>query len=207
VNLTRYYALTSSDGGASWQTVLVAPAVPEQPDCYTDGCRHDHWGGLARVASDGNNDLAYAFVGPQVPSDGQVDFVVTSNDEGQTWSSPHPLSPSYAQNGVRRVVAVFPQITGVGASGFNTWWMDDRKGHGWFNVWSRSSTDGGATWGNTDRISDATSGAPYKSAKGFKGDYGDYGGIATMSNGKVISIWGEAFGYAGPGNTWINYQT
>jgi hypothetical protein len=203
-NLTRYYELRSTDGGVTWSTIQVAPAVPEQPFCYTAGCRNDHWGGLTRLASDGNGTVAYSFVGPKKAQDGQEAYVATSTDGGQTFGTATQLSPTYA--GSRRVVAAFPQITGVGDSGFGTWWMDDRNAHGRFNVWYSSSNDDGNTWSPGVRISDANSGAGYKNAKGFMGDYGDYGGIATMRNGKVIGIWGEAFGYSGPGNTWINRQ-
>ncbi|MEP7060379.1 MAG: sialidase family protein [Actinomycetota bacterium] len=206
VRLTRYYALRSTDGGLTWQTIQVGRAVPEQPSCYTDGCRHDHWGGLSRLSADGNGDLAYAYVGPKVARKGQETYVSLSSDGGQTWSSPSQLSPTFTPGG-RRVVAVFPQITGVGSSGFSLWWMDDRDGRGRFNVWSRSSSDDGATWSQAVDISDAVGGARYISPKGFLGDYGDYGGIATMNNGNVIAAWGEGFGYAGPGNTWINRQT
>ena len=56
------------------------------------------------------------------------------------------------------------------------------------------------------RISDATSGAAYKTAAGFAEVYGDYGEIAITSAGKTIATWGEGTSYDGPGGVWVNRQ-
>ena len=55
-------------------------------------------------------------------------------------------------------------------------------------------------------ISDATSGAAYKSAAGYLEVYGDYGEIAITSAGKTIAVWGEGTSYIGPGGVWFNRQ-
>ncbi len=73
-------------------------------------------------------------------------------------------------------------------------------------IWYRSSADGGATWSAPVNISDAISGAAYKTAAGFQEFYGDYGEIAITNTGKTIGVWGEAFSYTGPGGTWFNRQ-
>jgi hypothetical protein len=54
------------------------------------------------------------------------------------------------------------------------------------------------------RISDATSGAPYKTTAGFAEIYGDYGEIAITSAGKIIATWGEGASHTGPGGVWVN---
>jgi hypothetical protein len=76
-----------------------------------------------------------------------------------------------------------------------------------WNVWFRSSDDGGATWSAPVKISDASGGAAYKTSSGFGEVYGDYGEMAITSTGKAIAAWGEGPSYIGPGGTWINRQT
>jgi hypothetical protein len=70
----------------------------------------------------------------------------------------------------------------------------------------RRSTDGGSTWSTPIRISDATSGAAYKSAAGYAEIYGDYGEMAITNKGKTIAAWGEGISYTGPGGVWVNRE-
>ena len=88
------------------------------------------------------------------------------------------------------------------------WWMET-SGSGdvdrW-NVWYRSSTDGGAHWGAKVKLSDKTGGASYKKKGGFLEVYGDYGEIAITNTGKAVAIWGEGTTYFGPGGIWFNRQ-
>jgi hypothetical protein len=75
-----------------------------------------------------------------------------------------------------------------------------------WNVFYRSSTDGGAHWSPAVKISDQPSGAAYKNADGFDEVYGDYGEIAITNEGRSIAIWGEGLSYIGPGGVWFNRQ-
>jgi hypothetical protein len=52
-------------------------------------------------------------------------------------------------------------------------------------------------------LSNAPSGAPYKSPAGFRLPYGDYGGVAVTSTGATFAIWGEGRSYIGPGGSWL----
>ena len=80
--------------------------------------------------------------------------------------------------------------------------VDNRTGE--FNVWYRESTGGGRTWSTEVRLSDKTSGAPYKNANGFGAPYGEYSGISILSTGKSIAIFGEAGpAQASPGGIWL----
>ena len=54
---------------------------------------------------------------------------------------------------------------------------------GEFNTWYAKSTDGGATWGAQVKLSNLTSGAPYKDPDGYTFTDGDYFGIAVSSTG------------------------
>jgi hypothetical protein len=75
-----------------------------------------------------------------------------------------------------------------------------------WNVFYRSSTDGGVSWSTPVKISDATSGAAYKHKDGFDEVYGDYGEMAITNTGKAIGTWGEGLSYTGPGGVWFNRQ-
>ena len=84
--------------------------------------------------------------------------------------------------------------------------ITDRGNVDAWNAVSRLSTDGGATWGAASRVSDAASGAAYKTAAGFAEIYGDYGEIAFTSAGKAVAVWGEGASYVGPGGVWLNRE-
>ena len=102
--------------------------------------------------------------------------------------------------------ASFPAIVGGAAGDFRLTWMDARGGA--WNVYYRSSTDGGQTWGAETDISDATTGASYKSAAGFQSGYGDYDGIAITNLGKSVTVAGEGVNFSsGPGGIWLNRQS
>jgi len=102
----------------------------------------------------------------------------------------------------------FPAVESRGSGDVRAWYMQTNGGNfdAW-NVWYRSSTDGGQTWAAPVKISDVTSGVSYKTANGFLEPYGDYGEIAITNTGKTIATWGEGNSYTGPGGTWVNRQT
>jgi hypothetical protein len=126
----------------------------------------------------------------------------TSSDEGRTWSAPTALS-------VAGEDATGPRLASAGSGDVRVWYMQTSGGDNpdaW-NVWYRSSTNGGRSWSQPVKIDDAPAGAAgYVNAAGFAEIYGDYGEIAVTSDGKTIAVWGEGFSYTGPGGTWFNLQ-
>jgi hypothetical protein len=102
----------------------------------------------------------------------------------------------------------FPSVEMASATDVRAWYMQTNgiNFDAW-NVWYRSSADGGVTWTAPVKISDVTSGASYKTANGFLEPYGDYGETAITSVGKTIATWGEGNSYTGPGGVWVNRQT
>ena len=77
--------------------------------------------------------------------------------------------------------------------------MDNRLGK--FNVYYRTSKDGGASFGEEIRVNQDL-GLKYQSSSGFTFTYGDYYGIATGGS-SIHLVWGEGPGYkrgADPGN-------
>jgi len=200
----QYYALRSTDGGVTWEQIWI-DTVEEQPDCYSYGCRHDHYAGMATVDADADGDLVFSYAGTRNAGRGQLIFVKYSTDGGMTWSTHQRLSPTWANNH-RRTIASFPMVAGTGDGDFRLWWMDNRNGRFLWNVWYTESTDGGMTWAPEVRISDAITGAGYKHPGGFDADYGDYGEIAINNVGETVTATGQAFSYWGPGGTWMNVE-
>jgi hypothetical protein len=102
--------------------------------------------------------------------------------------------------------ASFPAITGGASGDFRLHYADYRTGS--WNTWYRTSTNGGQSWSADVDISDADSGATYKTAAGFASEYGDYGAIDITNTGKTVAVWGEGASFsAGPGGIWFNRTT
>ena len=59
----------------------------------------------------------------------------------------------------------FPALAGEGDDGARLWFMAQRNAR--WQVWYRTTSDLGATWGTREKISDATSGTVYKHPNGF----------------------------------------
>ncbi len=190
----------STDGGQSFQTATV-DTVQQQPNCalYSDGCHHDHYGGHAMIAGLADGGLVLVYDGAVVPEGAQYVYTSRSTDGGVTWTERQLLSP-----GGKAEIAIEPAIVATGTGDVRMWYMDDRNGTSRWNVWFRQSTDGGLTWTEDVKISDATSGAGYLHGDGFDADYGDYGDIAITSTGATFAIWGAGFSYNGPGGCWYN---
>ena len=107
--------------------------------------------------------------------------------------------------------ATEPRLASSGGGNVRSWYMQTAGGDNpdaW-NVWYRSSSNGGRSWSSPVKLDDALGrdGSPgYINAIGFDEIYGDYGEIAVTSTGKTFAIWGEGFSYTGPGGTWFNVQ-
>jgi len=82
--------------------------------------------------------------------------------------------------------------------------MDNRGGDGsLWNVWSRSSTDGGASLSPEADISNGGTGlVPYVTASGFEFPFGDYFEVDVDGNGHVHAVFGEGQNYDSPGSIW-----
>jgi hypothetical protein len=196
-----HHAVISRDQGSTWENVVVAK-VPVGESCISDGCKPDFYIGQTSVVSDAPGHLVFVYEGPQSAGGAQRVYVSTSSDGGRTWSAGVPLSVA-GEN------ATGPRLASFGGS-LRLWYMQTSGGDdpdAW-NVWYRSSGNGGATWSAPVKISDAPPGAAgYVGASGFDEIYGDYGEIAVTSTGKTFATWGEGFSYTGPGGTWFNLQS
>ena len=196
-----HHAIVSRDRGKSWENIVVAK-VPVGEACVAEGCSPDFYTGQTSVVSDTAEHLVLAYEGPAVDLGPRRVFVKTSLDEGRTWSAATPISVS-GEN------ATGPRLASSGNGDVRVWYMQTAIGDdpdAW-NVWYRSSPNGGKTWSSPVKLDDAPAGAAgYVNANGFDEIYGDYGEIAVTSRGKTFAAWGEGFSWLGPGGTWFDLQ-
>jgi hypothetical protein len=195
------HAIISDDRGATWQNVIV-DKVQVGEACVSAGCGSDFYIGHSGVSADGRDRLVFVYDGATQPYGPQRIFVRTSANAGRTWSARTVLSVA-GEN------ATSPTVEATGNGDFRSWYMQTSNGdqpRTW-NVWYRSSSNGGASWTAPVKLSDASSGAGYKTADGFAEVYGDYGEIAITSGGKTFAVWGEGYSWLGPGGVWFNRQT
>ena len=198
--VVKQHVFVSSDDGASW-TNTVVDSGPVGEACVAAGCSPDFYLGHSAISADGNDDLVYLYDRADTGFGPQQVYARTSTDEGASWSDETALSVS-GEN------ASFPAVESTGSGDIRAWYMqtanhDDPDA---WNVFYRTSTDGGDTWSSADKLSDTTTGADYKTADGFLEPYGDYGEMAITNTGKAIAAWGEGFSWSGPGGVWVNRQ-
>jgi hypothetical protein len=196
----EHHVFISRDKGATWEDKLVATVQPGVV-CDAAGCTPDFYTGHTALSVDDGGAVVLLYDGATTFEGLQTVSARRSTDRGATWSGPVALSkagenataPAVESRGTGDVRAFYYETSGGG--------NDDA-----WNIWYRTSTNGGATWSAAVKISDATAGAPYKTAAGFLEVYGDYGEIAITNTGKTIATWGEGLSYTGPGGVWINRQ-
>ena len=135
-----------------------------------------------------------------------------SSLDGASWSN--PVDVSLAGAGVNHA---FPALVAGAAGDVRIAWMDDRNGHDGgnldanarWNVYYRSSTNGGSSWSSEVKVSGFVSGFGYKLASptdGFLSPYGDYFEMDIDAAGGTVALWGEGFSWTGPGNIWFARQ-
>ncbi|HEX3300526.1 MAG TPA: sialidase family protein [Actinomycetota bacterium] len=195
---TKVFAVVSSDQGKTWKRVLVDsfPVGLQSPE------RADFYVGHTALASDGRGNLVISYDAPTVAYGLQRIYTRWSSDGGLTWSAQTAQS-------VKGEMATAPALTARGNGDVRMFYFQTAGGGNLdeWNVFYRASNDGGRTWTSPVKISDATGGAAYKSARGFEEPYGDYGELGIMSTGNTLAAWGEGTSYIGPGGVWVNRQT
>jgi hypothetical protein len=152
------------------------------------------------VVSDGSGHLVFAYEGP-----------TTADGPQRIYCQPPRTRVVRGAKASRfrlaRENATGPRLASVGDGDVRMWYMQTSGGDNpdaW-NVWYRTSPNGGRTWSPRVRIDDAPPGAAdYVNADGFDEIYGDYGEIAVTNTGRTVATWGEGFSWTGPGGTWFN---
>jgi hypothetical protein len=194
------HVFISRDRGATWEDKIVAVTQPGL-NCVAAGCTTDFYQGHAAISADANGALVFLYDGATVAGGKQLIYASRSTDRGATWTTPVVVSTVGEE-------ATTPMIESRGNGDVRIAWAETSGGgnvDAW-NQWYRKSTDGGGTWSTAVRISDATSGAPYKTAAGYAEVYGDYGEMAITNRGQTIATWGEGISYTGPGGVWVNRE-
>jgi hypothetical protein len=194
------HVFISRDHGATWIDKLVATGQPGLA-CVAAGCAPDFYTGHAVISADANGALVFLYDAATTFGGKQSIYATRSTNRGSSWSTPVVISTAGEES-------TTPMIESRGSGDVRVAWAQTSGGgnvDAW-NTWYRSSADGGATWSTPVRISDGTSGAPYKTAAGYAEVYGDYGEMAITSAGKAIATWGEGISYTGPGGVWVNRE-
>jgi hypothetical protein len=198
----RHHAVISRNKGQTWSNKVVAKVLQGE-ECVAAGCGPDFYTGQTSVVSDAPAHLVFAYEGPTAAGAPQRVYVSTSSDTGRTWSAGTPVSVA-GEN------ATAPRLASSGSGNVRLWYMQTTGGDdpdAW-NVFYRTSGNGGGTWSSPVKISDHPGGAAeYVNADGsFHEVYGDYGEIGITNIGKTFAVWGEGFSWTGPGNTWYNLE-
>jgi hypothetical protein len=195
-----HHVFISRNKGATWEDRLVASVQPGVV-CDAAGCTPDFYTGHTALSVDGVGNVVLLYDGATTFEGLQSVSARKSTDKGVTWSSAVALSKA-GEN------ATAPAVESRDAGDVRAFYYETSGGgndDAW-NIWYRSSADGGTTWTAPVKISDAPGGAAYKTPAGFLEVYGDYGEIAITHRGKAIATWGEGLSYTGPGGVWINRQ-
>ncbi len=123
-----------------------------------------------------------------------------STDGGRTYSP--RVDVSDAPLGVEHC---FPALTVGSAPGdVRLGWMDTRTGK--WNVFYRSSLDGGKHLSPTIRISSFVPSYSYITQAGFNLPYGDYWQMTVDEANNTQMAFGEGPNYQGPGNIWVSHS-
>jgi hypothetical protein len=99
----------------------------------------------------------------------------------------------------------FPAIAATGNGNVRISWMDARAANGGIDKWNvyyRSSSNGGSTWSNEVDLSTSVNGYSYIFQDGFRFPFGDYYEIDIDEQGTSHLIFGEALNYDSPGSIW-----
>jgi hypothetical protein len=196
------FVSSSSDGGATWRDTLI-DVSGSPPDCSADSCGWAYLGAQMTLASDADGTL-YALwnAGPNDTKRApERIWFARSTDGGLTWSARQDVSTA-----APGVAHAFPAIAADDGGDVRTAWMDARApGGSLWNVYLRTSTDGGATWSAESDISSPVTGYSYILPDGFEFPFGDYFEIAIDGSGATNAVFGEGLNYDTPGSIWYTH--
>jgi len=209
------YRVSRTQAGTSSTTFSASIATaPAGPDCPfpQSACGFAYWGPQNDVAIDGNGNLYMVWqdgqdhAAPKSPPIVQLSKCLAGKDcvAASNWTYVGRVDDKTAAGcSGSACYALYPRIEGGAGNRISVIWMDDRQGapldhvNGW-NVWYRSSRDGGASWtGSSVRVSQYDPARPESRPNGYLYPYGDYQGIDLTATGKAVMVWGEGQDYLG----------
>lgn len=190
------YISKSADGGATWANKLLdISGAP--PDCSAYQCGWAYLGAQMTMASDAGGALYALWNAGTADKGPERIYFAKSTDAGATWSAKADVSTAPAG-----VAHAFPAIVAGAAGDVRIGWMDARTAGPLWNVYYRSSTNGGASWSAESDLSSYVAGFGYIQPGGFSYPFGDYWELAIDGQGAAHAIWGEGLNYDAPGSIW-----
>jgi hypothetical protein len=220
---TTFYVQRSSD---LFHTYSVSSVDISAGGPQVSGAGWDYWGGSMQIATQPHappaKDRVIVVYNAGAGASGSPERIFTkySDTLGASWNI--PFNASNSPNGSPLSLAPtgvwhgFPSLA-ASASTVKAIWMDNRASPsgnytcqsssttgqcGLWNVYARSSTDGGATWSVESVMTQATPYRNYQNASGFYHPYGDYS--ETITDGSAFySIWGEGESKFGTGDIYF----
>jgi hypothetical protein len=195
------YVSKSTDEGETW-TSKVIDVSSSPPQCPEFLCGWAYLGAQMVMTSDANGTLYLLWNAGSAPTGPERIYFAKSTDGGNTYTS--KVDVSTAQAGTHHN---FPAIVAVGNGDVRISWMDARAasaigGLDRWNVYYRSSTNGGSTWSSEVDLSSPVSGFSYIFNDGFRFPFGDYYEIDVDEQGTNHVIFGIGFDYNAPGSVW-----
>jgi hypothetical protein len=197
------YVSRSADGGRTWNTVLLDESSAP-PDCSAEACEPAYLGAQVALASDSAGTLYALWNSGHLPAGPERIYFSTSTTGGATWSAKTNVSTA-----ADSVEHCFPAITAGEPGDVRIAWMDTRtsdpRGRPLWNVFQRSSSNGGATWSPETKLSGPARGFDYILHEGFRFPFGDYFSLAIDNLGNTHAVWGEGRNFKSPGSIWYTH--
>ncbi len=197
------YVAKSGDGGKVWSATQLDVSAAA-PGCKGEECGEAFLGAQIALTSDSDGTLYALWTAGSAPMGPQRIYFSSSTNGGENWLP--RVSVSYAEPGVEHA---FPAIVAGNTGDVRVAWMDKRnisrnssRNSPYWNTYYRSSSNGGATWGEEIRISGYVPGYRYIGKEGFRFPFGDYFGLAIDNHGDTHVVWGEGLNYQSPGSIW-----
>ncbi|MCI0550752.1 MAG: glycoside hydrolase [Anaerolineae bacterium] len=193
------YVSKSTNGGATW-TSKVIDVSSSPPQCPEFFCGWAYLGAQMVMTSDANGVIYLLWNAGSTATGPERIYFAKSTDGGNTYSTKVDISTAPAGSH-----HAFPAIAAVGNGDIRISWMDARAANGGldrWNVYYRSSTNGGSTWSSEVDLSTFVSGFSYIFNDGFRFPFGDYYEIDVDDQGTNHVVFGEALNYDSPGSIW-----
>lgn len=193
------YVSLSSNGGAAWTTKLL-DISSSPPDCSDYLCGWAYLGAQVVLTSDSSGNLYALWNAGSTAKGPERIYFSKSTNSGSTWSAKQDVS--LAPAGTHHA---FPAIAATGNGDVRISWMDARAANGGqdrWNVYYRSSSNGGSSWTSEVDLTSFVSGFTYIFADGFRYPFGDYYEIDIDEQGTAHLIFGIGYNYDSPGSVW-----
>ena len=193
------FVTESRDGGQNWSLTPIGVSGAPYP-CTNCGFAFLGAQMTMAIGSDDTMYLLYNATVDQTDYAPERIYFVKSTDHGASYSTRQDVS--LAPQGIEHC---FPAITvGTQTGDVRIAWTDTRTSS--WNLFYRSSSKGGASWGGETQVSSYVPGYSYITPTGFGLPYGDYFQMAVDDHGSTQLAWGESGSYAGPGNIWTAHN-